>query len=83
MALPNMVYFACDDRDLWGSNNEIEQINDGIWEIAWRADKSALGTIMHIDEIIETSEHAQMADKSALGAMNRPLQRVGFIRSCA
>ncbi len=36
VALPNMVYFACDGGEMWGPNNVIEQIYDGVWEIALR-----------------------------------------------
>src|SRR5579859_7442964 len=39
VALPNMVYFVCDGRDLRGFDSEVEQIEDGIWEIVWRADR--------------------------------------------
>jgi hypothetical protein len=38
---------------------------------------------MQINKIIKTSENVQMADKSAVGAINRPLRAAELFRECA
>jgi hypothetical protein len=39
-----------------------------------RADTSAVGTIMHIDEITRKWKYPARADQAAVGTINRPLQ---------